>query len=116
MAVVIVAQQKNDEIKEEVYEFDKNTRIDILLSYATGGWAFRIPLAEDREIWNNLFKTKWRELDDSDSYYYSRPYVNTKKWMSADEGHFVLTQDAIKSYQKSIEFLKKVKNLYGGKF
>lgn len=59
MAIIMVAKQYDNDIKEEVCEFNKNSEIDNLLYFVTFGWAFRIPLEEDRKLWNSLIDEKW---------------------------------------------------------
>lgn len=50
MAIIIVANQYGEEVREEIYEFDKDTDISEILGYAIEGWAFRIPHEKDRKI------------------------------------------------------------------
>lgn len=116
MAIVIVAEQYDREIKESVYEFNENSEIDNLLFYATEGWAFRIPHEEDRKLWNSLIDEGWTGLDDSDYFRYNKPIVHNNKWMTENDGYFLSIQEMINDYENSIKFLMEVKNLYGGQY
>ena len=112
----MVAKQNDLNIKEEVYEFNKNSEIDNLLYFATSGWAFRIPWEKDRKLWNSLIDEKWTELDDSDYFRYDKPFVYNNKWLSENDGQFVPVQEVINECKDIIKMLTKVKNLYGGQY
>lgn len=116
MAIIMVAKQDNLDIIEEVCEFNRKSEIDNLLYFATSGWAFRIPLEEDRKLWNSLIDKKWTELDDSDYFRYDKPFVYNNKWLSENNGQFVPVHEVINECKDIIKMLTKVKNLYGGQY
>lgn len=116
MAVIIVMAQYGTDIKEEVYEFNKNSGIDDLLYYATSGWAFRIPREDDRKLWNSLIDEKWSGLDDSDYFQYDKPFVHNNELLSEIDGHFLSVQEVINEYKNTVKMLTKAKDFYGGQF
>lgn len=116
MAIVIVANQYGKGIREDIYEFDRNTDISTILGYAINGWAFRIPHEEDRKLWNKILDEDWGELDDCDYYQYNKPIVTDNKWATEEGGYFYDLQTVLNDLRDSIKFLTKIKNIYGGQF
>ena len=116
MAIIIVANQYGEEVREDIYEFDKNTDISVMLGYAIDSWAFRIPYEEDRKLWNEIIDEEWGGLDGSDYYQYKKPFVFDNKWVTNYDGYFWDLQTAINELKDNIKFLTKIKNLYGGQF
>ena len=116
MGVIIIANQYGYEIMEEVYDFDKNTDINVILGFAIDGWAFRIPHEEDRKLWNKIIDKDWTGLDDCDYYRYNKPYAHDDKWITEEDGYFMDLQTRLNGAKDIIKFLTKVKNLHGGEY
>lgn len=116
MAIIIIANQYGEEVREDIYEFDKNTDISEILGYAIEGWAFRIPHEEDRKLWNKIIDEDWTELDDCDYYQYNKPLVFDDKWVVEDGGSFMNLQTALNGFKLGLKFLTKIKNIHGGQY
>lgn len=116
MAIIVIANQYGEEVKEDICEFDKNTSIDELLGFATNGWAFRIPHEKDRKLWNKMIDEKWSGLDDGDYYHYNKPLVFDEKWTTEEDGYFYDLQTAINDARKSLKIFTKIKDIHGGQF
>lgn len=116
MAIIIIGNQYGEEVREDIYEFDKDTDITDLLDYAIEGWAFRIPHEEDRKLWNKKIDEDWGKLDDSDYWQYNKPYVCDDKWYAEDGGYFHNLQTVINGAKITIKFLTMIKNIHGGQY
>lgn len=116
MAIVILANQYGEEIREDTCEFDKNTYISTILGYAVDSWAFRIPLEKDRKLWNEIIDEKWGGLDDGDYYQYNKPFAFDDKWVTNYDNYFWDLQTTINELRDNIKILTKIKNIHGGQF
>lgn len=116
MAIIIVANQYGEEIREDTYEFNRNTDISTILGYAIDSWAFRIPYEEDRKLWNEMLDEDWGGLDDSDYYHYNKPFVSNDKWITNYDSYFWDLQTTINELRDNIKILTKIKNIHGGQF
>ena len=114
--VIVATKDEQGNIIEKYYDFDKDTDVSDLLSYATMGIGFRIIYEEYRNLWNDILDREWSGLDDGDYYHYERPYVHLDKWYTEVDGVFKLLTPAINCYEERTQDLKALRNLYGGRY
>lgn len=112
MAVVIVANQCGGEIKEEKYEFDRNTNIVTIMGYALNNMAFRLPTEKDERTWNRILHEQWKNLTGCD-YYEPTPISFDNRWVFRNEKVFWSMTTALKVFKENIEFLTKMQEIYG---
>ena len=112
MAVVIVANQCGGEIKEERYEFDRDTNIVTIMGYALNNMAVRLPTEKDEITWNRILHEKWKNLTGCD-FYEPTPFSFDNRWIIRNEGVFWSITTSLEVCKERREFLTKMQEIYG---